>query len=561
MKKKENNLSFYSFSSTIKYYTLIFTFLILANCSKNEDKVLIPDNAIFNPQTELISLTETNNIIALQWKPVIIKKFLKYKIYRLDSHNNTYFTPNKIVFSGKLIKEIDNHLLNSFTDSNIPFNSFIGYAVVTEYLDDEDTIKSTISINHKSHENVHLSFEIISLEKQNDGTLKILWEKDENMNFNEYTVHIYKTNYTISNSSSDLIVKNGIPFTPIKNQNNNFFIDDALHKNKHLLYAVSKKINGKTIYSKNYLSINNPRSFDFKPSQILKNPYKNNELILLNPAGEIVFFDINTLEIKSKIELNSKLFHSSIASYKNIEDLYIPSENGKIYIVNLNDYNIKEVIDLDTDHNIISAIPIDNHILFIEKHFYNHVTTGGRFVYDRVNKTVLNRDGSYTTHLNSKLFKAFDNYFFYLTWNGLEHQNSSATRKLSVSGKNVSIDFSFNKSRIDSKLFVLSPDKTYFISSNFGHQSEIDYQNHSETTVGQYNNSSIFGDAKISSNNKIYFAVPKMNSIYVYNKGNFNTTEQKYPVSSTPLFIELFENKIISINMFEGGYYLEKINL
>ncbi|CAM1363357.1 PQQ-binding-like beta-propeller repeat protein [Tenacibaculum xiamenense] len=548
----------YLYLNYLNIYKLLLTILIVTGCSTNDEES-IPENAVFEPQTELISLDESNNELMLQWKPVIIEKFLKYKIYRLDIYTDAYFNPSVIVNSGQLIKEIDNNLLNSFTDTNIPFNSFIAYAVVTEYLDSNNILQTAISINYKSYENVLLSFEILSLEKQNDGTIKVTWEKDNNDDFESYTVHIIDGNTSYSSSQS--IIENGTSFNPLENKDDNILVDNIQYKNKFLLYAVSKKINGRIIYSKNYLSINNPRNLGFKPSQVLKNPFKNDELIIFNPNGEIVFFDINNLEITSKVELNNKIFHSSIGSYNGEADLYIPSKNGKIYIIDLDTYSIKETIDLDTDNNIISAIPINDYILFIEKHFYSHVINGGTFVYDRINNTVLNRDnGSHTTYLNSKLFNAYDNYFFSLTYKGFQHYDSrTATRKLTVNNSVVSIDYTFNGSYQNSLLFALSPDKTYFISTTFGYQSSIDYQNHSETTVGRYSESNIFGDAKISNSDKIYLTVPDSNSIYVFNKNNFSLKEKEYQTSSTPVFIELFENKIILVNQFEANYYIETI--
>ncbi|WP_133240855.1 hypothetical protein [Marixanthomonas spongiae] len=533
----------------------LLVLIVFTNCSKKNDDLSIPENSVFEPKTELISLTEKESNLTLAWKPVIIDGFINYKVYRLDSHTDAFDNPNLIVNLGELVYQTDNNLNTEYVDNEVPYNSFINYAVVTEYFNEVNTMTSVTSINYLSYENEDLFFSLTSLEKLADGSFKLVWEQDFNNAFENYT--IYTLNNGSATSSSDIV--NIGEVLHIQNiQENTSIIDNTQYTDEVVSYAVSKKINGKIILSKNFLSIENPRNLSFLPSQTLKNPNDENEIIIINKEGGIVFYNVNTLNSQN-VEIDGKIFYCSIGKFNGIEDLYVPSENGKVYVIDLNTYEIKEIIDLNTDYNIISAIAIDNHILFLEKHFQNSATIGGTFVYDRVNNNVLNRNGSYTMNLNSKLIFAKENYFFFVVWNGLEYQNTSATRRLNINGNEVSIDLSFNDSRIDSRLFALSSDQSYFVSTEFGYQSTINYPNVTEFTTGSYSNSPIYGDVKITENDNIYFTVPTSSRIDVFLKNGFNSPIVQYATIGEPLFIEIFENHLISINQIENSYFIETI--
>lgn len=537
-----------------KHYLFFFTLILFTSCStKEEDTPIIPENAVFEPQTELISLTGNNNQLKLTWKPVVIKDFISYKVYRLEKNTDEYINPNYIANAGELIFQSTDYLKDSYVDENVPFNSFINYAVVTEYLDENKKLVSVRSVNFLSYENQDLSFKITSLEKLADGSLKLIWDKDANTGFENYSITVYD-GYAV-NSSED-VVRNGKILKVNTNREENTIIDLSQYTNRVVSFAVSKVINGKTILSKNSLSIENPRNLNFQPGQTLKNPNLQNEIVIINPEGEIVFYNVNSLT-STKLKIDKRIFFCSIGDLNGVTDLYVPSENGRVFIVDLISHQIKKVINLFTDYDILSAIPIDDHLLFIEKHPYADI--GGMFVYDFISNKVLNRNGSYSSSAQSKLVYAKDDYFFFLAADGLDYGSACTINKLHINGNTVSTEMNFGYSKSDSRLFTLSDDKSYFVSSNQGYQSSIDYQNVLDLTTESYSKTPIFSDAKISENNLIYFGLIHNPLIEVFEKNNFTSTVNQYTTTGTPMFIELFGNQIISLNYLENNFFVETI--
>jgi hypothetical protein len=536
-----------------KLFLFFITLSLFINCSIDKE-VPIPENAVFEPQTELISLTGNNNQLKLIWKPVVILNFKSYKVYRFDSNTNEFMNPAQIVNSGKLVFESTDSLTTAFIDNEIPFNSFTAYAIVTEHINEKKNVEHIISVNYLSYENKNLSFSLTSLVKLEDGSLKLEWEKDTNLSFENYTIYAVNEDYL----NNEEVFNNEKIVKVSSNQNENSFIDATPFTKGQIFYVVSKVINGKRIRSKNYLSIQNPRSLHFKPGQSLKNPNNKNEIIIINrDGGEVLFYNIKSLS-SHKVLTNGPIFFCSIGKFNGVEDLYVPSKNGRVFVIDLISHKIKETINLQTDYNILSAIPINNHILFHEKHTYADI--GGMFVYDRINDKVINRNGSFGMGANSKLVYGTENYFFNLSNDGLEYGSSSAISRLNINGNEVTTNIIFNDSKSDSRLFTLSDDKTFFVSTKYGYQSDVNYQNFTEVTTKKYYQDGFFGDAKIASDNKhIYFSVPDYSQIEVFEKNNFTTIIKQYKTTGTPLLIEIFQNKIISLNQLENSYYIETI--
>jgi len=537
-----------------KPFFYFFTLLIFIQCT-TDDGPTVPDNAVFVPQTELISLTGDANSLTLTWKPVVIDDFIRYSIYRFDSYTDANINQAVIFNSGVLVYETSDNLTTAYVDDEVPFNSFVHYAIVTEYIHPEGYIAQAISVNYLSYENEDLSFMVTSLEQLADGSLQLTWEEDGNNGFEKYTVAMIDAEGIWP---SEEVFNNGTVLTVQLNQGNTSANDTNQYKRSSLTYAVSKVINGKTIYSKNSLTITNPRSFDFRPKQTLKNPYNEEEMILIDFDGAVVFYNINSLS-RTTVLTNAENYFCSIGEYNGVYDLYVPISGGKVLVIDLVTHLVKETLSFtaDIDYNIISAIPINGNIVFLEKHRYADI--GGMFVYNRATQTVLNRDGIYSMQSNSKLVYGQDNYFFSIWNDGLEYGTVSAIRKLNINGNTVTIDLLFSGSKTDSRLFALSDDKSYIVSTNLGFHSDVDYQNFTEVTTERYGQNEFFGDAKIIENNTIYFALPNELQITVFEKNNFAAPINQYTTSGTPLFVEVFDTKIQSVNQNEFGYSIETI--
>lgn len=535
-----------------KILLYLFTLSLFINCSKDGDSKTSNENKPF----KLISLTGDANQLKLTWTPITTSNFIGYKVYRYDSNTDVNINTNTIAGLGVLIFETGDNLTDFFVDNDVPFNSFIHYVVIVEFMSPVNTLESQNTVNYLSFENENLSFSVTSLEKLADGSLRLTWEEDLNTGFEKYSIAAVSWN---SLYSSQQVFSMGAVINVNVNQQDNNTIDTNQYKFDKIFYAVSKVINGKIILSKNFLAIENPRSIKFRPSQTLKNPYNDSEMILINPEGEVVFYNKDS-QSTTKISTNAYIFFCSIGANDNIDDLYVPTENGKVLIIDLVSHLVKEtiIINSDTNYNIVSAIPINGYILFNESLRFTG-NGNSMLVYDRVNQNVLNRNGTSSALFNSKLFYGKDNYFFCLYDDGLMYGSESAIRRLNINGNSVTTDLIFNDSKSDSRLFALSDDKSYFVSTNLGYHSDIDYQNFTEITTQKYSQNQTFGDAKIFNNDQIYFTLPYNSQILVYAKNNFNTVVNQYSTSGTPLFIEVFDNQILSINQIENYFYIQTI--
>ena len=168
--------------------------------------------------------------------------------------------------------------------------------------------------------------------------------------------------------------------------------------------------------------------------------------------------------------------------------------------------------------------------------------------------------GHYSMRSYSKIDLLKENYFFSLSDDGLEYGSSSAIRRLNINGNNVTTDFLFNSSIADSRLFALSDDKTFFVSTKYGYQSDVNYENFTEVTTKKYSQDGFFGDAKIDTDNKnIYFSVPDYSQIEVFEKNKFTSIIKQYKTNGIPLLMEVFQDQIISLNQLGNNYLIEII--
>ena len=100
----------------LKPLLFFFTLVLFVNCSEDQGSS-IPDNAVFVPQTELISLTGDSNQLTLTWKPVVIPNFISYKVYRFATYTDENINPNYIVNVGELIYQETDHLNPVYVDN------------------------------------------------------------------------------------------------------------------------------------------------------------------------------------------------------------------------------------------------------------------------------------------------------------------------------------------------------------------------------------------------------------------------------------------------------------
>jgi hypothetical protein len=545
---------------SLPYFIVLLLFAL--SCSDKEEMEPAPES-VQTAQTELISLeyNDNDNSIKVVWRPVEIEEFLSYKIYRLESATNFFSNISIIANLGTLRKEIKNRRQFSFTDTDIPYNAYVNYVVVTTYQSPLNQYKEeVVSINHLFYERAKLAFEVISVEKLDNGLISLEWEKDENDNFTKYNIHRTETSYDASLYRMD-IFKNEFSISEITNQSKIIYEDSSSFLSEYITYGVSKEVNGKTIESKNTVTIKNPRFFDFKPIEMIKNPLHDNEVIIIGGDGEILFYDPYNFSILHSINLSARIHHPVIETYNGVQQLYIPSENGKIYVYSLEDYRLVKEIDLDTNRDIISMIIKENNIIFLEKSIYGY---NSHFSYYDIENLIVYRNTGYH-HKSSRLINSLGIYFFRLepVYNG--HQNESSINNYSFINGKLKFSLGIDNGSIKSEqVFAVAPDFSYIISTKYGFHLKLNYNDMSEENLGNYGYPMSFNgydfigiqekysDIHITEDNNIYFAIKDLNRIVMHHHMDFRNISKEFDTQGKPLLFTPLDDNIIVINESES---------
>ncbi|WP_452225821.1 hypothetical protein [Lacinutrix cladophorae] len=540
---------------------IILAFLFIVSCSNDDDSEPAPES-VQTPQTELVSLNYTDNSIRIKWKPVEIQGFISYKIYRLESATNIYPYVPAIANLGELRAEIANSNVFSFEDTNIPYNAYVNYVVATVYQDPiSGYTQEVVSINYLYYERPELSFEIISAEKLDNGHIELEWEQDENNSFTKYTVYRTESDYDYSEYRAD-IFENEFLITEISNQAETTFEDSTDFLNEYITYGISKEVNGNTIESKNTITIKNPRFIDFVPIEMVKNPIRENELIIISDDGKILFYNPYTYTTVHAIDINARIHHPVIETYNGIQQLYISSENGKIFVYSLDDYSLVQEIDLDTDRDILSMIIKEHYVIFLEKYingYYSH------FSYYDIENDEVHRNTGYI-HSSSRLVNGSGSFFFKLepVYDG--HQNESSINAYSIVNGQLEFSLGIDNGSIKSEqVFAVAPDFSYIISTEYGFHLNLNYNDLSEEKLGNYGSEMTFdgfnfvgsqekySDIHINENNEIYFSIKELNKIVMHQHLNFNNISSEYDTLGKPLLFTFSNDEIIVINQAENS--------
>ena len=543
-------------------FYIITAFLFIVSCSNDDDSEPAPES-VQTPQTELISLDYTDNSIKIKWRPVEIQGFISYEIYRLESATNIYPYVPAIASLGELRGEITNSNEFSFEDTNIPYNAYVNYVVATIYQDPiRGYTQGVVSVNYLYYERPELSFEIISAEKLDNGHIKLEWEQDENDSFSKYTVYRTESDYDYSEYRAE-IFENEFSIIEISNQAETPFEDSTGFLNEYITYGVSKDINGKTIESKNTVTIKNPRFIDFVPIEMFKNPVRENELIIISDDGKILFYNPYNYTTVHAIDIEARIHHPVIETYNGIQQLYIPTENGKIFVYSLDDYNLMQDIDLDTDRDILSMVIKEHYVIFLEKYingYFSHFS-----YYDFESDEVYRNTGF--IHRSSRLVNGSGSFFFILEPAYTGHQNESSLNTYRFVDGELEFSLGIDNGSIKSeKVFAVAPDFSYIISTEYGFHLSLDYNDMSEEKLGNYGHPMTFdgfnfvgsqeeySDIHITETNEVYFSIKELNKIVKHQHLNFGANSGEFDTQGQPILFSFLGEDIIVINHAENSF-------
>ncbi|MGK0323450.1 MAG: hypothetical protein ACJAR4_001491 [Psychroserpens sp.] len=553
--------------SKVGCYILFLISISTFSCGNSDD-----DPIPTYRETELTNLNESQNTITINWRLSDPTDFVSYQIYRLESHTSALGSSNTIKTQGELIKTITSNQQISYTDNEIRYNVYVNYMVVSVYENSETGLfEEYNSINYLYFERPELIFDVLSAQKLNSGEIKIIWEIDSNEGFENYKIFSFDHNSPIE--SSALVAENGSVLDEISVQSQGELIDYNSYTNAKINYSVAKIINGKSIYSRNTISIDNPNSVNFRPFTSLKNPLKTNEIIIFGNEGDILFFETSNYEISEKIELNKRIYQPLIENYNGVLSLYVPSQFGKIFIYDLLNYSLVDEINLSTNREIISLIIKENYLIFLESLATNQYSNISYLNFD--DNTISRNPGIITK--STKLFNSQNEFFFRLepSYNG--NQNDSSLHRYDlIDGELVFSNGVDNGSIKSGDIFALSPDFNFFVSTAYGFHLNIDYNDMSENNLGNYGlqmsfdginyvgSQDKYSDIKISTDNKVFLSIEDLKKLVSYQAFTFQNSIESFDTKGYPLLFELLpNNKIIVINksINSNNFFIEKISI
>ena len=279
---------------------------------------------------------------------------------------------------------------------------------------------------------------ITAFQKSTDS-VRISWTGLNVSNFEGYSIirRSYKATDTTAYNYEDIIGTVG-------NQNTTTYLDVEVPSAAYLEYQIMgtyySSITHLTsqIYS-NVRSYERPelKTFVFNLKDVLQDAINHRLYVIDNDSGKISVLDYNLRQITHQIYTYATLGYSSLGTYNGTEELYVPRNDGWIYIYDANTLTKTDQVKAGTN---CYAVVYNNGKLFIVADTSSY--TYALKVIDRATKSLITRTGitEEPTNLvlvpgsNTKLFGIGYDWLFsfeydanghYVSWNEVNYNYSS----------------------------------------------------------------------------------------------------------------------------------------
>jgi len=285
-----------------------------------------------------------------------------------------------------------------------------------------------------------LKITISDFQKSND-TVRITWSKLNANNFQGY--YVIRRNYKATDTTQhnyDETIKT------IYDASTTTFIDKDVPVTSYLEYQIL----GKCYSSATHFTIevfSNVRSFErpemkkfrFNPKDILHDAANHRLYVIDNDSGKISILDYASREITQQIFSFATLGFSSLGTFNGTEELYVPRNDGWIYIYDAN--TLEKTDQIKAGVKCYSVIYNNGKLFAVaDTSSDNHAVK----VFDRAGKNLITRTGIYERpeHLalvpgsNTKLFGIGSYWLFffeydanghYVSWNDVNYNSSYYT--------------------------------------------------------------------------------------------------------------------------------------
>ena len=543
----------------------IISFLILLTFILSCNKEIQYD---FNPIPNLSSLSKDTDGITLTWEPLRVKNFINYQIIRLSSYYPlNYIGPEVIKDKGTIIATLNEPNSTKFSDKNLTYGNYFYYILQVNF--GNKAIYFNISNNFLAFKNEALIFTMISGNYNDFGTqINIDWEKIQSPSFKRYEV--YKLEGTDTTLTSSDVVKNGTLISTITQNDQTSYIDGEISSVKpYIFYAIKTIDNDNMSYSQNIIIVKNNLVIYFIPEYVLVTPDEAYIILVDRETKKVIKYDISRHRVVNTIVLENSCYRPFISEFNGKQEIYIPTRNGKILILDLQTFNKVQEINLNTTDYITSVIKKGD-VIFYTQTNANFDLFSSSYVY-AISRSSLNQipisTGSslkYSFGSDGNIFKLKDNYFLAVSlmygYCNLVEYTINGNNPIFIASKGINSGYSNYNS------FGITPDSANFIFDAYLRKINFDVFTNSSvnecfTYIGTYGNThGIYSDVCIS-NTDVYFGLLNKNIIEVFNNANSITSPiRTYITNYPPLFIRKTSKGLYSLNKINNSVIFQFFN-
>lgn len=390
--------------------------------------------------------------------------------------------------------------------------------------------------------------------QKTENCVRITWSKVENSDFTQYCIlrRTYRATDTTRFYSPEII---GTTSLANLNSFTDYEVPAALYVEYQVVADCYNKQNHATnrIFS-NVRSLERPelKKFSFNPKDILHDAVNHRIYVIDNDSGKIAVLDYETREITSKIKTFANLGFSSLGIFNGAEELYVPRNDGWIYIYNA---NTLEKIDQFRAGVSCNSVVFNNGKLFVSVDSnYNNYTLKvfGRAGKNLISNTVIN---SIPDHLavvpgsDTKLFGIGYYRLFSFEYDANGH---------SVSNNSGTWSSYYNNSRI----FEVLPDGQGLITFTNGSIYSGSLNLVQTLPFGNYSFTSYAFNSSLTS---VFAGCSNYNNVVEYSYQNYSELHT-YPCIGYPAAVFTDNANLIvlsNVNSYSGygttDFYLESI--
>jgi hypothetical protein len=386
-------------------------------------------------------------------------------------------------------------------------------------------------------------------------TVKLTWSKLDTLKFAGYLI-IRKEEKGIVIDPSDYSGSNVI--ARVYDPNVTSYIDKNIPMSPYLEYQVIGLLTS-NYYSYNYIFSNsktyerpNIKVFKFNVLDILPDLSNNRFYFIEKNGGKISILNYQNLTIEKSITTNATIGYCSIGTYNNVRELYVPRNDGWVFVYNAE--TLEKIDQIDIGHPS-SCVVNNNGKLFISTDAW---TNKPLKVFSRATKQLISENGDFDQTM-LRIIPNSNTEIIEVTINigptDLDYYKFDSNGNFQIH----SDDWYHGDYPLNANIFQFFPNGTKFITSSEGAIYDVNMNYLNRLPKGDYS----FSDYAFNSNSsQIYCSCSNSKAIVSYSLPDYVKVNE-YKTKGYPYKIFRKENVLICISKtsISDEYYDSSSNL